>query len=99
MLRGNEPLCTKAMLALQELTLTKFKEEQVASMDAVEEPILTCLGLTDSGIAYLRKLDCAFLTVDVDLYMHLGRIGANVINFNHHRTYLSTSTKPTLKQE
>jgi len=91
----NEPLRNRAMLSIRELASMQLKEEPVLSVHAVQEPIFTRLGLTDSGIAYLRRLKCVFLTVDSDLYVHLSRIGANVINFNHHRSHLSNSFKAT----
>ena len=63
------------------------KKESHVSQKVIFESIYSMrLGVADTGIIIKSKrVDCV-LTVDLDLYIEISRLGYEVINFNHLRT-------------
>lgn len=64
-----------------------IQEEHEAAKDLCSEPRLGALGLTDVGIVRLARTGCLVLTDDFALSGYLASIGADVLNYNHIRSY------------
>jgi hypothetical protein len=62
-----------------------LEERYVESLEAVEHPEFSRLGLADASILSFPAQDLTVLTDDVHLYLALQRKRVEVINFNHQR--------------
>ncbi len=60
-------------------------ERYIPSREATRLPVFERLGLTDAGIALAAVSGLRVLTMDLDLFVELGRRGVDVENFNHLR--------------
>jgi predicted nucleic acid-binding protein len=64
----------------------QVKEISIPSVDGVNDPVYSRLGLTDAAIVVAAKqYSCQVWTDDFDLYESLGRLGLDVHNFSHYR--------------
>jgi predicted nucleic acid-binding protein len=83
-LAGQERLLARRIL---KQTVDVFDEEILASRKAANHPAFERLGLTDAAIACAAlELNCAVLTDDLDLYLHVSATSLTVYNFTHLRT-------------
>ncbi|MEZ6063183.1 MAG: PIN domain-containing protein [Planctomycetaceae bacterium] len=65
--------------------ISRSSEESLASKDICNSPPFTRFGLTDSGIAVCAKDRFLVITADLPLFVLLGSLEVDAINFNHLR--------------
>lgn len=64
-------------------------ERPAPSSEASKHVVFRKLGLTDAAIALLVENEpVTVITEDLELWVHLTKVGADVINFTHHRKLL-----------
>lgn len=82
-LPGAERLETRRIL---KKTISLLNETEMPSARAAEDRLYERLGLVDAAIgAVARVHNCAVMTDDLDLYLHLSRDNVKVYNFTHLR--------------
>ncbi len=63
-----------------------LEETYIESKIAINEPVFSKVGLTDSAIICLAKRKYLLLTDDFELSQRFQHLGGDAINFNHIRT-------------
>lgn len=68
-------------------SISIVREEYVASVAAAATPIFLRLGITDAGISILAERECAILSDDLPLVLHLEQRGLPTRNFTLLRRF------------
>ncbi len=77
----------RARQVLEE-TIQVLAEPVMPSARAAQSGIYGALGLVDAALASVAgEHKCSVLTDDLDLYLALGRLGIDVLNFTHLRKH------------
>lgn len=80
-----EPLRTQAFATLAALT-AETVEEYLPSLEVVQHPHFTSLGLADVTVLLASQRKATVLTDDFELYARLSAEDVTVVNFHHVRS-------------
>jgi len=69
------------------IVMERTKETHISKEHIFKNNLVFRLGVADTGIIEKSKRVSLLLTIDLDLYIELEKLGRNVYNFNHIRIY------------